>query len=1124
MKNFKTKCQVFLFCTLYSAVSAASAIDISQLPLETGTTVDPNILLMFDDSGSMLQGLLPEDLDSGLLDYTETIIRKKTVYEAIPEEDYTDVDMTVYNVSKSANTAFLASSHLNKLYYNPNITYPVPKFPDGTSLGNSDFYNAKLDGYEIELKNGAYVHKSTAIRLDLSTDYMAIMSRGAGIGTGAKFTNYAITPEGSKTKAFYYKPKSSCTDTTFKDNSCYDIVYPSTASERQNFANWFSYYRDRMLSAKAGISEAFHEQSSAMRVGSATINTRESINGVRKFNGNDRKAFFANLYGIIGNSGGTPLKQALISAGDYFETNDEPWQTAPGVSGSALLECRQSYTILMTDGYYTGNSSDNIGGEHDNENGETITGTKGQTYTYEARAPFAFATGNTLADIAMKYWKNDLRKDLGNSVPTSPENPAFWQHMVTFGVAFGVTGTITPKTAFDAISTKGSITWPKTSTNSGKIDDLLHAGVNSRGGFFSAGDPLTFAEALSATLTAISQRVGTASTAAATAVNSLQTESNLYQARFVSGEWSGDLWSYKVGDTNTPVWKASEKLPKPADRKIYFGVESSPPDLAAKEFKWANMNDDEKKWLGGVASIVDYLRGDKTQEKSSPGGVYRNRAKVLGDLVNSSPELVAEPLDYNYQRYSWAGASEYRAFINGSAKTRTPMLYVGGNDGMLHAFDAKTGVEKFAYIPRNVMKPANGETVNVLKKYSEPKYVHRFSVDGTPVPADVYINSAWRTYLVGGLGRGSDGHAGGGFYALDVTDPDNFKESDIKWDKSFPEVGTFIGKPQVTRMNSGQWVMILGYGYNNSEHKSGIVVVNLETGAVIKTIPTSAGDALNRNATSELSLVDINADGLTDWVYGGDMQGYVWKFDLSDANPSLWKVANNNYPLFQARDASNVPQMISGGILSAIEPKTGKVWLFFGTGRYINQDDPGRDTVQSWYGIQDGNPISARSELEQRYISNVNNLRTISASTQTIASNKRGWYMDLPGARERIVDTPMIVGTELMINTLMPDSNACNPGGTGYLMAVSPFTGGRLKQPFFDIDKDSLFDDADLITTSEGPIPPSGVKIETPGAPRLTKINNKIVTITNCVGPCVEVRAINPSLNSGMQSWREITK
>ncbi len=1119
MKNFKTKCQVFLFCTLYSAVSAASAIDIAQLPLETGTTVDPNILLLFDDSTSMEQAMIPEGLDDNINWASATNDRDCT------GTTYAKWSLCLFSSNfETRQRAFLASNHANKIYYNPSIVYPVPRGLDGKSLGNSNFNSAWIDGFDLDNRD------DSSNQINLEDNYVAIMSASAN-STGAKFRRYGIAPNSTPTKAFYYNFVPGCSN--IYANSCYQIAYPTTVSEKQNFANWFSYYRTRMQAAKAGIGEAFQEQSSAIRVGYTTINLRDKITGVRKFSGTDRQNFFKDLFKIIPNTGGTPLRPALISAGDYYKNDDEPWRTDPANPTSTLLECRQSYTILMTDGYYSegynnGTKTENeVGGEHDNVSGNTITGSKGQTYTYTPSSPFAYNSGNTLADIAMNYWKNDLRPSLDNTVPTSPENPAFWQHMVTFGVAFGVTGTVSPTAAFDAISTKGSIAWPSpfgSTKNKEKIDDLLHAGVNSRGGFFSAGDPLTFADALSATLSAISQRVSTASTAAATAVNSLQTESNLYQARFVSGEWSGDLWSYKIGDTNTPVWKASEKVPTPANRKIYFGVDSTDPRSAAKPFFWSNMNSNEQKWLGGVASIVDYLRGDRTQEKSSPGGIYRNRAQVLGDLVNSSPELVAEPLDYNYQRYSWEGASSYRGFINGPAKTRTPMLYVGGNDGMLHAFDAKTGVEKFAYIPKTVMKPANGETVNVLKKYSEPKYVHRFSVDGTPVPVDVYIGSAWKTLLVGGLGRGSDGHTGGGFYALDVTNPDSFDASKVLWDNSFPQVGTFVGKPQITRTNSGQWVVILGYGYNNSEHKSGLVVVNLETGAVLKTLPTPAGDILNRNATSELSLVDINADGLTDWVYGGDMQGYVWKFDLTDANPSLWKVANNNYPVFQARDASNNPQMISGGILSAIEPKTGKVWLFFGTGRYINQDDPGRDTVQTWYGIQDGDTITGRAQLEQRFISNVNNLRTVSSTTQTVDKAKRGWFMDLPGARERIVDTPMIVGTELMINTLMPDSNACNPGGTGYLMAVSPFTGTRLKQPFFDIDDNSIFNEGDMITTSEGLIPPSGVKLDSPGQPRLTKINNNIVTITNCVGPCVEVTAINPSLNSGMQSWREITK
>lgn len=1104
MKNFKTKCQVFLFCSLYSAVSAASAIDIAQLPLETGTTVDPNILLLFDDSGSMGQALIPEGIDT-----------RPSWPSTLTTASYTGVTMNVFDISKVSRSAFLASSHVNKLYYNPSITYPVPRKPDGTSLGNANFFDAWIDGYAISTRD------TTGVRVNLSNNYRAIMSRST-VSTGARWNNYAISPNGNAGAAFYYTFKVGSSD--IYANSSYTLVNPTTAADQQNFANWFSYYRTRNQAAKAGISEAFHEQSSAMRVGYATINKTgdTQLKGVRKFNGTARTAFFDWLYKINA-SGGTPLRPALVSAGEYYK-KDEPWRTDPASDQSTLLECRQSYTILMTDGYYTTGGANDVGNEHDNVAGTTITGPKGQTYTYKPVAPFAFSTSNTLADIAMNYWKNDLRIDLSNSVPTSAENPAFWQHMVTFGVAFGVTGTVNPTTAFDAITSKSSITWPSTSTNEGKIDDLLHAGVNSRGGFYSAGDPVTFAQALGATLSAISLRVTSASTAAATAVNSLQTESNLYQARFASGEWSGDLWSYKITDTNTPFWKASEKVPAHGSRKIFYGVDSTDPRSLAKSFVWDNMNGNEQKWLGGVSSIVNYLRGDKTLEKSNPGGIYRNRTSVLGDFVNSSPELVAEPLDLNYQRYSWPGASTYRSFINGIAKSRTPMIYVGGNDGMLHAFDANTGVEKFAYIPKNVMRPANSETVSVLKKYSEPNYVHRFSVDGTPVPVDVFIGSSWRTLLVGGLGRGSDGHTGGGFYALDVTNPDTFGAGQVLWDNSFPQVGTFIGKPQVTRTNSGHWVMIVGYGYNNSEHKSGIVVVNLETGTVLKNIATPVGDSTNRNATSELSLIDINSDGLTDWVYGGDLQGYVWKFDLSNANSNLWTLGNNGNAIFQAKDASNNTQMISGGVLSAVEPKTGKVWLFFGTGRYINQDDPGRASTQTWYGIQDGETITGRGQLEQRFINNINNLRTISSTSSTIDKTKRGWYIDLPGTRERIVDTPMIIGGELMINTLMPDSNACSPGGTGYLMAISPFTGTRLKTPFFDLDENGMFNESDLVTTSEGTVPPSGFRIESPGAPRVTKMNGQIVTITNCVGPCVDVRAINPSLNTGMQSWREITK
>lgn len=536
----------------------------------------------------------------------------------------------------------------------------------------------------------------------------------------------------------------------------------------------------------------------------------------------------------------------------------------------------------------------------------------------------------------------------------------------------------------------------------------------------------------------------------------------------------------------------------------------------------------EQTAMGGAtenlgSKVVDYVRGNQSDEKRFSGGIFRNRNKILGDLVNSSPELVAEPMDLNYQRYNWEGASSYRAFINGPASSRTKMIYVGGNDGMLHGFDATTGVEKFAYIPKNVMTPTVGDNINVLKKYSDPTYLHRFSVDGTPVAVDVYINSSWKTILVGGLGRGSANHSGGGFYALDVTDPNSFDASKVLWDKSYGEAVTYLGEPQVTRTNAGQWVVILGYGYNNSSYKSGILVVDLATGNIIKQLPTSAGTASNPNGMSELSLLDINSDGLTDWVYGGDLLGNIWKFDLSGTSTSAWSVAYNGNPLFTATDGTVNPQMITGGVLSVMEPKTGKVWVFFGTGRYLNQNDPSNNAKQTWYGLQDGTPITGRNQLEVRYINNVGDNRTIT-SPSPIAADKKGWYMDLPTARERIVDMPMLVGGELLMNTVIPDTNVCNPSGSGYIMAVSPFTGARLKKPFFDLNNDRLFNQSDLVTTSEGAVVVSGVSTTTLNSvPTLAKDGTDIKMFNNCEGACIEGTTINPSMNNGMQSWREIS-
>jgi type IV pilus assembly protein PilY1 len=1131
--GIRPRLSYFLLALSWTSASAAAAIDIAQQPLETGSTVEPNIMFLLDDSGSMRFGFMPDELDSDFrVTYSEYRNRRwyKYLYDdCIEAISYASAKV---NVCTAKDRRFLASNQLNKLYFNPNTTYDIPMQPDGkTPYPTPKFTSAPHNGYDLN-----------ASKIDLSKNYLALMDDFYyGLNEDEGFAISRSSANVNQSAAFYfnYNGSSGCT-TSSRQDSCYTLVDVGTASDaiKLKFAIWYSFYRTRLMVAKAGVTAAFLQQESGIRVGYGAINLNPVVaKDVARFSKNDangqKKAFFSWLQGKQA-KGGTPLHTALDAAGDYYKTSDVPWQSD---TGSSLLECRQSYTILMTDGYY---SSTKDVGNQDNTNGKTIVGPlipgrEQKSYTYTPSGPFKDDVSATLADVAMKYWKEDLRTDLPNSVPTSDPsfNPAFWQHMVTFGVGLGVVGSVNAATAFAAIPRKGSINWPSTDSNSGKIDDLLHAAVNSRGGFFSAGDTTAFVNGLASTLKSITGRVASASNIAATALNSLQTESNLYQARFTAGNWTGDLYAYDVNNLSTPLWKASEKVPLPAARNIWVG-DPDADTISARSFTWNQLTANEQKALGNNPALVDYLRGDRTNEK--PAGDYRARQSVLGDFVNSSPVLVGEPLDLSYHRYSWAGADSYRTFVTGAMASRRKALYVGGNDGMLHGFFADTGVESFAYIPRTVMVPQLGDTLNFLHKYADPNYLHQFSVDGTPVVADVFISRAnestpkWRSVLVGGLGRG-----GAGMFAVDVTDPTSLSGNSVLWDKKnqgdYALMGTFIGKPVIARLNNGQWGIIVGYGYNNSSHAAGLLIFDIATGQTIANLKTTAGTASNPNAMSELNAIDLNADGNVDYIYGGDLLGNVWKFDVSASQSSQWAIAYSGKPLFTAKDKQGAVQMITGGVLATQEPKTGKVWLFFGTGRYLNIDDPSSTQSQSWYGLIDQSLIKDRTELSERLVTNVDSSRVISEVT-ALEDNKKGWYIDLIDTRERIVDIPVMVGHELVMNTVIPDTNVCNPSGSGYVMAVEPYSGSGLKYNYFDINNDGAFDDKDSVSINTKKVTSDGIKVSslnsvvtyvrTPNSATADKPTGTIKAVTNCGAAELCATNVQPKINLGMQSWREI--
>ncbi len=386
------------------------------------------------------------------------------------------------------------------------------------------------------------------------------------------------------------------------------------------------------------------------------------------------------------------------------------------------------------------------------------------------------------------------------------------------------------------------------------------------------------------------------------------------------------------------------------------------------------------------------------------------------------------------------------------------MIYVGANDGMLHAINAETGVEKFAYVP--------GKAVNLLADLKNPNYSHRYYVDGSPTTGDVFYNSAWHTVLVGGLNGG-----GQGLYALDVTNPASINtESDVAskvlWEftdvntaasgapNGDSDLGYTYSRPSVVRLNTGVWAAVFGNGYNNtapdgtasSTGNAVLYLVNIETGRLIMKLDTGVGMSadplgINRpNGLSTVAPVDRDGDYKVDFVYAGDLFGNVWKFDVSGSSTSNWSVAYsgsatssstyakryNGQPIFTARfdpSSAATTQPITSRPQVIRHPAGADGFLvLFGTGKYIEVGDnsPTGQTTQTFYGVWDrpNYPVSSaanrftRNHLVQQQVlkevdegefsyrittQNFLTWHLTSGTPATSGSNRQylGWYMDL---------------------------------------------------------------------------------------------------------------------------------
>ncbi|EHQ53752.1 type 4 fimbrial biogenesis protein PilY1, partial [Ectothiorhodospira sp. PHS-1] len=718
--------------------------------------------------------------------------------------------------------------------------------------------------------------------------------------------------------------------------------------------------------------------------------------------------------------------------------------------------------------------------------------------TYNPEDPFQDNHSHNLADVAMYYWKRDLRPDLENRVPTSARNEAFWQHMVTYGVGLGVQGTIDPEQAFAAlrqyqeyerkkddpnftVEPPGPISWPDPLWNylncgdspggaacGARIDDLLHAAVNSRGGFFSVDNAEDFAEELAKVLEDIVGRVEESATSAAASSAVLQEDTLLYNTGFRSGDWSGSLEARYIQEDGTPAkdpfWDAEEQLRapgRPATRNIIATNGSG----SAFEFLFDNLSPDQKKALNHSpdgteddlgAQRVAWLRGDENAHDGFRSRSASGNARLLGDIVNSNPQFVGE----RYEGFArLLGAPSYRE--------RDRIIYLGANDGMLHAFNADNGEEVFAFIPGELLNPEPGNPFAPLSRLMDPDYSHRYFVDGTPVIEEAQIGGQWRTVLIGTMGAG-----GRTVFALDVTDPSNFDAGKVLWEFTDDDLGYNVGKPQVTRLADGTWAAIFGNGYNSQSHKAMLFVVNLANGNIIRKIDTGEGSGGSPNGLAAPRWTDWPAqDVKASYVYAGDLQGNLWRFDVTDTSPDGWSADK----LFTAKDAGDAPQPITSAPAIAVAENGEDLIIAFGTGSYFRQEDGGSlgNQVQSLYGIMDtGSTVSGRNQLRQQIIEEQTG-HTVGGQSYTLrklsafdlASNHRGWYIDLNMVSgERVINGPTlprtVEQTRIRFTTMIPDDDPCGTGRRGFLMDIDLFSGGRYVEPVFvDEDGNDLFDE-----------------------------------------------------------------
>lgn len=579
-------------------------------------------------------------------------------------------------------------------------------------------------------------------------------------------------------------------------------------------------------------------------------------------------------------------------------------------------------------------------------------------------------------------------------------DPATWPHMVTFTIGFSADAL--PQANYDSSGkNKGSINAPTSMLPYGfdgdfpeyangdfvwraagkdKGHDMWHAALNGRGEFYAVENGEDLKKAFQSIIGTINtENLPDTTSTATSGSNASRYDVGTYVGAYEPlNAWKGSVTAYTVNKdgVTTKAWGGKstadflDALDNINNRLIITWSDQwvsktggAVGEAGGVSFKWASdqtyLSTLQKAKLGLNSTtptatsgerILNYIRGERSYE-GADATTLRARKSRQGDIINSGVWYTGAPAGaYALQGYS--------SFVRLQA-TRPAMVYVGGNDGMLHGFATADGSEKIAYVPRGV--------ISSLKNLASQTYSHQPFVDGSPMTGDVEIGGVedlkdggkayipdWRTVLVGSLGAG-----GKGYFVLDVTNPvsgspskaASFTEANakalVRLDRTRgasdalnctgiavdrltaclkeaaedADIGYITAKPvtdendilrttQITRMNDGRWAVVMGNGYNSTNQRPVLLIQYLDKAQELVRIPATTAVTGNGNAKdnglSSPRLVDLNGDGRVDIAYAGDNLGNLWKFDLTSKTPANWAVAFEGQPLFKASGPSSL--------------------------------------------------------------------------------------------------------------------------------------------------------------------------------------------------------------------------